>query len=94
MIVNCYRYFVWRRVWKTIPTAHFEKAYADAAAWLERNPGYDAHVAISAATEGWPEGCRALPAYEFRERFGQWAGDDEGVLILCFASVSVKDWLQ
>lgn len=60
--------------------------YADAAAWLERNPSSAASDAISVVTKRLSFRTSSEANIVFRENFGCWIGNDEGVLMLCFAS--------
>jgi hypothetical protein len=61
-------------------------AYRAAAAWLEEHPQYDAHTAISYATNKHPDSVYRYAFTAFREAFGVLGGDDESVLMLCFAA--------
>lgn len=70
--------------------AVFAQAYEDAAAWLEQNPNYDASTAILKATDHLPEMTARLAGLAFFESFGCWCGDDEGVLMLCFAAAFAR----
>jgi hypothetical protein len=81
-----YRFHTFSKVPRAIPQSVFAKVYEDAAAWLERNPEYDAATAILKTTDHLPERTARLAALAFFENFGAWAGDDEGVLMLCFAA--------
>lgn len=90
-----YRFHTFSRVGRSIPQAVFAQAYLDAAAWLEQNPNYDASAAILKATDRLPERTAKLAALAFFESFGAWSGDDEGVLMLCFAAAFARtDRLQ
>lgn len=86
MSARAYQFDTLRRVRGAVPQTVFAQAYADAAAWLEQNPGYDASTAILKATDHLPETTARLAALAFLESFGAWIGNDEGVLMLCFAA--------
>lgn len=81
-----YRFHTFKRVERSIPQAVFAQAYADAAAWLEKNSNYDTSLAIRKVTDHLSEETSRLAAFAFFESFGAWAGNDDGVLMLCFAS--------
>lgn len=84
--------FTYRRVCKySVPYETLGRIWADAAAWMEANPGYDAHVAIMKATDHLSSRLASAATLEFSDSFGAWGGDDEGVLMLLFAAASAGD---
>lgn len=90
-----YRFHTFTRVERSIPQSVFAQAYADAAAWLEQNPNYDASTAIFKVAEPISDRTARLAALAFFDNFGCWCGDDEGVLMLCFAAQFARtDYLK
>lgn len=85
-----YRYYYSVRREGTIPAEVIATAFANAAAWLESNPQYDAHTAIRKATDHLPEHVARYAVIGFREAFGVWGSDDESVLMLCFAACAAR----
>lgn len=84
--------FTYRKVCKySVPYKTLGRIWANAAAWMEGNPGYDAHVAIMRATDHLSDRLASAATMEFTDSFGAWSGDDEGVLMLCFAAASAGD---
>lgn len=81
-----YRYQVKVLSTRYLPWAKLARIYADAAAWLERTPDYDAEWAIAKATDRMSFTVGSMARFIFRENFGAWTGDAEGVTMLCFAS--------
>ena len=80
--------FKYHKVCKySVPYKTLGRIWADAAAWMEANPGYDAHVAIMKATDHLSSRLAHAATLEFSDSFGAWGGNDDGVLMLCFASV-------
>ena len=69
-----------------IPWSVMSRIFADAAAWLEANPQYDAHTAIRKATDKLSDRVASIAPIAFRDTCCVWAGDDESVLMLCFAA--------
>ena len=60
--------------------------YAKAAVWLERNPVESADVAIRQVTKRLSPVTISGACILFRDSFGCWIGNGEGILMLCFAS--------
>lgn len=86
---NPYGYHYTVRRWLPIPRALMASVYAEAAKQLEAHPEYDDPLyAIRVATEARRlDDSRARYMWRyFMERVGLWAGDDEGIVLLCFAS--------
>lgn len=76
-----------RKTIRGLPARHLAPIYAKAAGWLEENgPCYDAHLAIMNVTARLSFRTRAIAGNTFTDNFGCWIGNDEGVLMLCFAA--------
>ena len=84
--------FTYRKVCKySVPYKTLGRSWVEAAAWLEANPGYDAHLAIMKAADHLSDRLAHAATLEFSDSFGAWGGNDEGVLMLCFAAASAGD---
>ena len=79
----CFSYRVSRQGY--IPWLLLAQIYAEAAAWLENNPRYDADLAIGKATDRLSDRVASVARFAFRDAFGATMGDD-GVMLLGFAS--------
>ena len=69
-----------------LPWEKLSSIFADAAAWLEAHPDYDTECAICTATDRFSDRVSSVARFAFRDAYGAWTGDDEGVMMLCFAA--------
>lgn len=81
-----YRFTYTTRREGSIPMCTLAQIYRDAAAWLERNPGYDTSLAIGKATDRLSDQVASAAQIAFQEAFGAWIGNDDGIMALCFAA--------
>lgn len=86
-----YRYQYTVRRSGVIRWAVLAQIYADAAAWMEAHgASYDAEVAIGKATDHLSDRVALVARFAFRDAFGAWVGDDDGLVMLCFASALAR----
>ena len=73
-----------------LPWGLLADIFAEAAAHLEGSPQYDCEWAIAKATDRMPERTALIARFAFRDNFGVWNGDDESVMMLCFAACAAR----
>lgn len=66
------------------------EVFERAAAWAEGNPNYDVDLAIGKATDSHSLSTSLRARMYFRDAYGAWPGNDDGILMLCFAAAIAR----